>query len=347
MVVRYRDLEFEADMAKKSNEDVRMTHAGYLKAVSKDLQYSPVLADLDPEARELTVQSIAKSMMGRWKAYAAALEANRTGYVRLSIHDSKGGSKLSMALLPQARGAIGFTPWHSTVVVELDGTYRTAHVSEVRDTYDLVCVNGRPSHYCAKTDMFDWKAEGLDVDFKFLYPTGLRITSKDGASFGDIPAQKARKLANSFSPVILRGFSGVQDRSLFEAKGKEFGTTLPKQEGDAVSPYSLVRTPAAVATSAETTRFVNSRLFLRYLPAPWTPEKVHELVEPHKETGVPCVKRNRSHAEQPLQDLAQAQENDYRVALRGGLEEGDVLVIDNGSVIARFSGGEPWQLAFE
>jgi hypothetical protein len=373
MVVRHRDLEFEADMASKSSEDVRMTHAGYLKAVAKDLAYSPILADLEPEARELKVQSIAKSMMGRWKAYAAALEESRKGYVRLSIHDSKGGSKLSMSLLPQARGAIGFTPWHSTVVVELDGAYRTAHVSEVRDTHDLVCVNGRPSHYCAKTDLFDWKADGLDVEFKFLYPTGLRITAKNGASIRDLPAQKVRKLANNFSPVLLSGFNETKDKSSLEAKSNELGQLLgstqlihvknkspvyepadAQGEVNARPPYHMVSCISTAEKTAANTLFINSRLFFRYLPSPWTIEKVQEIVSSHKETGVPCLARESwDGADKSLQDMAEKVILDNRVSLRCGLEQGDVLINDDSLVLRRKlanawdSDSELLQLAFE
>ncbi|KAF2278852.1 putative pyoverdine/dityrosine biosynthesis protein [Westerdykella ornata] len=233
MVYRYRDPEFEADMASKSDDDIRLTHSGYLKGVAKDLAYSPILEGLSPEEKDLKVQSIAKSMMARWRAYANALEANRKEYVRLSIHDSAGkNSKLSLSLLPQERGKMGYTPWHSVIAIELDGSYRTVHASEVRDTHDLVYVNGRPSHFRAKSDIFDWKADGLDVTFRHQYPTGIYIrpanvsAEKPAPSIRDLPMKKVRKLSQTFSPIVLRGFRETTDEQLFLAKGHELGEVL-------------------------------------------------------------------------------------------------------------------------
>jgi alpha-ketoglutarate-dependent taurine dioxygenase len=232
MIYRFRDVDFEADMANKSSDDVRMTHSGYLKAVAKDLAHSPLLQDLGHEEKELKIQSIAKSMMGRWKAYASALETIQDHYVRLSIHDSKGGGKLSMALVPQDRGVIGYTPWHSTVAVELDGSYRIVHASEVRDTHELVYVNGRPYYYRAKSDLFDWKADGLDVTFEPQYPTGLFIRPANvseagaGPSLCNVPMQKVRQLSHTFSPVVLRGFRETTDEEIFVSKAYEIGQIM-------------------------------------------------------------------------------------------------------------------------
>jgi pyoverdine/dityrosine biosynthesis protein Dit1/alpha-ketoglutarate-dependent taurine dioxygenase len=228
LVYRYRDIQFEADMANKSNDDMRMTHRGYIKFVSEDLRYSSQFENLSADEKELKIHGIAKGMMGRWKAYASALEANRKDYVRLSIHDSVGKDKLSMSLLPQERGSVGLTPWHSVVVIELDGRYRTARASEVQETHDLVYMNGRPSHYRAKSDMFDWKADGLDVTFQHMYPTGLviRPATQPTPSIRALPMKKVRRLAQVFSPVVLRGFNETTQEDLFLNKGYELGEVL-------------------------------------------------------------------------------------------------------------------------
>lgn len=232
LLYRYRDSYSEADTARKSDNDLRMTHRSYIEFVSKDLAYSPLLTDLTPEERESTINGIAKSMMNRWKSFASALESNRKDFVRLSIHDSTGKQKLSMSLIPQGRGAIGPTPWHSAVAIELDGTYRTVHASEVRDTHELVYVNERPSHYRAKSDIFNWKADGLEVTFQHLYPCGMYIrpasatTDNPTTSIRTIPMQKVRKLAQTFSPVVLRGFSNSKDEALYLSKAHELGEIM-------------------------------------------------------------------------------------------------------------------------
>ncbi|KAF2746335.1 putative pyoverdine/dityrosine biosynthesis protein [Sporormia fimetaria CBS 119925] len=227
MVYRYRDIDFENNMMGKSDEAMRRTHNGYIEAVSKDLESSPVLEGLDTEARDAKVRSIAKDMMVRWKAYASALESNRKDFVRLSIHDSDGTSnKLSMSLLPQGRGSMGYTPWHSVIALELDGMYRAVHASEVRDTHEPVYVDGRLYLYRPKSDIFDWKADGLEVTFQPQYPTGMIICPVDPSaapSIRELPMQKVRKLSQTFAPVILRGFRETMEEDLFVQKARELG----------------------------------------------------------------------------------------------------------------------------
>lgn len=140
-------------MANKSDEDMRMTHRSFIKYVSQDLAYHPALQGLEDGAREAKIYGIAKQMMGRWRAYASALEEARGGdHIRLSIHDSTGGGKLSLSLIPQQRGVVSLTPWHSVVVMEADGKVHTVPRSEVPlDRYELVDADGRPSHFRAKS----------------------------------------------------------------------------------------------------------------------------------------------------------------------------------------------------
>lgn len=236
LLYRYRDVDFEVDMSRKSDADARLTYQSYTAYVAEDLTHSPALQGLTAEAKEQRVHEIAKDMMLRWKAYGAALQANRGDYIRLSIHDSANRKeKLPISLLPQERGSKGLTPWHSTVAVELDGSYRTVRTSEVRNTYELVHdEDGRPSHYRAKSDVFDWHADGLDVTFEHLYPTGIIIRpspslGKDSAtapSISTLPMRKIRRLSQTHSPIVLRGFSSSTDESLFLAKGHELGDIL-------------------------------------------------------------------------------------------------------------------------
>jgi hypothetical protein len=63
-----------------------------------------------------------------------------------TLVDSRGSDKLSMALIPQReKGALGATPWHSTLVVESDGTFTQLQRHKVdREKYELVERYGRP-----------------------------------------------------------------------------------------------------------------------------------------------------------------------------------------------------------
>ncbi|KAJ4375523.1 hypothetical protein N0V86_007055 [Didymella sp. IMI 355093] len=226
---RYGDPQFEADMAHKSSGDMQMTHTKYLEFLKSDLLLNKKWLAQSPEEQAVTISETAKAMMGRWKAFSAALEANRTDYVRLSIHDSGGKDKLSMALIPQKqRGALGATPWHSVVVAELDGSYRSVqrHTVDLND-YELIHKNGRPYFFRAKSELFDWTADGCDVTFEHLYPTGIIIRPSVGSpSMTTIPMKKVRTLTNAFSPIVLRGFTNTTEKEAFINSASDLGEVL-------------------------------------------------------------------------------------------------------------------------
>ncbi|KAL6705956.1 hypothetical protein ACN47E_006235 [Coniothyrium glycines] len=170
--VRFGDPKFEADMANKSTADMHMTHTKYLEFVKQDLAFNEKHLALSPEEQAVNIANTAKEMMGRWKAFSAALAAVPTQYVRLSIHDSGGKDKLSMAVIPQQeKGALGATPWHSTLVIEEDGSMRTVQRHKVdAEAYQLVKKEGRPYCFRARPE-----GETGDAVFEKLYSTGLTI----------------------------------------------------------------------------------------------------------------------------------------------------------------------------
>jgi pyoverdine/dityrosine biosynthesis protein Dit1 len=157
---------------------MQMTHAKYLRFVKQDLAFNEKHLALSPEDQAANIADTAKEMMGRWKAFSAALAAVPTQYVRLSIHDSGGKDKLSMAVIPQQeKGALGATPWHSTLVVEADGGLRTVQRSEVDgEAYHLVYRGGRPYCFVAKTRGAE--KENVSDVFEDLFPTGLTIQDR-------------------------------------------------------------------------------------------------------------------------------------------------------------------------
>ncbi|KAH7086351.1 Pyoverdine/dityrosine biosynthesis protein-domain-containing protein [Paraphoma chrysanthemicola] len=149
---RFGDAQFEADMANKSTADMHLTHTKYLEFLEQDLRYNEKHVALSEEDKKTNMANTAKEMMGRWKAFSAALASVPTDYVRLSIHDSGGSDKLSMALIPQReKGALGATPWHSTLVVESDGTFTQLQRYKVdQDKYELVERYERPYFWRTK-----------------------------------------------------------------------------------------------------------------------------------------------------------------------------------------------------
>ena len=121
------------------------------------------------------------------------------------------------------------TPWHSSIAVGVDGSFRTVHAADVRETHDLIYKDGRPYHFREKSSLFDFGE--LKVEFEHLYPCGLIIRPASGSgpapSYRDVDVKKIRKLAEVQSPVILRGFADTTDRELFISRAYELGEVLP------------------------------------------------------------------------------------------------------------------------
>lgn len=372
LMERYGDPQFEADMANKSSSDMQMTHTKYLEFLKSDLLLNENWLVQSPEEQAVTISNTAKAMMARWKAFAAALEANRTDYVRLSIHDSGGKDKLSMALIPQKqRGALGATPWHSVVVAELDGSYRSVQRHTVdHDKYELVHHKGRPYFFRAKSELFDWSTDGCEVNFEHLYPTGLIIRPTSGApSLTIIPMKTVRTLANTFSPVVLRGFSGTTERDAFanstsgleevftsrngvEDRGEATKVVIGDTKQQLNSPtYQIFSCTKPVPMENSHALFTASRLFFRYLPPPWSVQRLEaatsdtqselSLVIRHPATGEPCIRwqevlnktRSTENENQSLFSMINAYMYDWRVCLRFSWEKDDVLVTDNAATL--------------
>lgn len=151
--------------------------------------------------------------------------------MRLSIHQSSGQTKLSIPLIPQPGKGNLMTPWHCAIAVGLDGSFKTVHAADVRDTHEVVLQNGHPHHLREKSDLWDFG--DVKVEFEHLYPCGLIVRPAVGAdaasppSFRDMDVLKVRKLAEFQSPVILRGFADTTDRELYIKKAGEMGEILP------------------------------------------------------------------------------------------------------------------------
>ncbi|KAJ5114002.1 Pyoverdine biosynthesis [Penicillium angulare] len=229
----FGDPTFNADEAIKTDNDTCLTYRGYIKFLTKDLEHQEQAKSISKRGRQTQIAHIARQMIIRGKMFAAAIRANRKDYVRLSIHESAGEKKLSVSLIPQARGTLGFTPWHASVAIALDGSYRTVHAEDVRETHDLIYKNGRPYYFREKSELFDWAADGLSVKFEHLYPCGLIIRPADidnvkpPPSISAIPMHKVRKLSNGMSPIILRGFAETLEEDLYVKAGSELGKILP------------------------------------------------------------------------------------------------------------------------
>lgn len=237
---RFEDRSFDATHAIKTDNDTCLTYRGYIKFLTKDLAHQEDTETTQPmtkRRRANHVAQTARSMIVRGKMFAAAIRASRPDFVRLSIHESTGEKKLSIALIPQARGMLGFTPWHACIAVGVDGSFRTVHAEDVRETHDLVHKAGRPYFFRERSDLFDWAAgdagSGVSVKFEHLYPCGLIIRPADvddaraPPSISSLPMAKVRKLANTQSPVILRGFADSLNEEQYVQAASRLGKILP------------------------------------------------------------------------------------------------------------------------
>ena len=422
LMYMHGDPSFDADEAIKTDNDTCLTYRGYIKFLTKDLAHQEQTQLLSRRARQNQIGQIARQMIVRGKMFAAAIKANRKDYVRLSIHDSAGEKKLSVSLIPQLRGALGFTPWHASVAVGVDGSYRTVHAEDVRDTHDLIYKNGRPYYFRERSDVFNWAEDGVSVKFEHLYPCGLIIRPADidnvkpPPSLSTLPMRKVRQLSHSMSPVILRGFAETLQEDLYVKTAEQLGSILPWSFGiiqkvrdvgrtdklcnnvtsneampmhfdgmfkfdEVTDPitgemkkvqrppgYQFFTCPATAPKGSGYTLFASSRLFFRYLPLPWTVERLENitwamdndgfwdaklknlpLVVKHPVSGLPCVRWHQpwdssktkfstcdvtiENDHPSLVGVVNRVTYDHRVCLRFEWEKGDLLISDNTAML--------------
>lgn len=150
--------------------------------------------------------------------------------IRLSIHPSNDTNKVSIKLLPQDN-QITMTPWHGAVVRGADGRVSMTHALSVPAmSYELIHTKSdgdgrpRPSYFRERSDVFDWP--GMDLIFEYLYPCGVIIRPASplaGYTLSMVDMQKVRTLAETCSPVVLRGFANTKDKRTYVAKAYDLG----------------------------------------------------------------------------------------------------------------------------
>ncbi|KAF2967238.1 hypothetical protein GQX73_g6309 [Xylaria multiplex] len=403
---RYGDAQFNASIEAATDKDWATTHTTYISVLDRKAAGG--------------AERIATQMIERGKAYGAALRANFPNYVRLSIHDSVGKDKLSIALVPNPRekGSVGLMPWRSVVAIDSDGSYRTVYPEKVRHTHEVIYQNGQPYFFREKSELFDWSDADLQITFEHLYPCGIIIRPvQRSSSMRLIPMKKVRHLSNNFSPIVLRGFDETLNEDVWVSKGHELGKILTwavtgtifkvvnsrddskmannvtsneslpmhfdgifkfeNQEDPITGDVKKVLSPpgyqyfTCLATAPKGdgyTLFCNSRLFFRYLPAPWSVNRlepvtwemtndgfwsnVHKglpLVVRHPVTNTPCLRWHSpwgggktkfstyeiriENEEQSIIELVEKMTYDFRTCLRFTWEKGDLLVNDNISML--------------
>ncbi|KAK8109618.1 transferase family protein [Apiospora kogelbergensis] len=144
----YADPAFDPDKAVEENEDVLLTYLGYTRFLKNDLRHIfPSGPGGSARQYKRNVKYIAKQMIIRGNAFAAAVKARFPHHLRLSIHQSVGEHKISINLLPTATTYT--TPWHCAVAFRSDGTLISAPKIEFENDpdFELVYEDGRPSYF--------------------------------------------------------------------------------------------------------------------------------------------------------------------------------------------------------
>ncbi|KAI1260985.1 Pyoverdine/dityrosine biosynthesis protein-domain-containing protein [Xylariaceae sp. FL1019] len=225
---RYRDSiqanipdGFNAVDAIANDPNIAKTYTGYKKFLATEREERQGRSRSQTERENA---SIAKSMITRGKAFAETVKKNFPQSVRLSIHPSNDKDKISVKLLPQ-ENAIPMTPWHGAVVRGADGSVSMAYALSVPAlTHEIVYKDGRPSYFRERSNVFSWP--GMDLTFEYLYPCGIMIKPTNPASgytLASVDMQKVRTLAETCSPIVLRGFANTKDRRTYIAKAHDLG----------------------------------------------------------------------------------------------------------------------------
>ncbi|KAI3324702.1 Clavaminate synthase-like protein [Xylariaceae sp. AK1471] len=228
--------DFDVFEAIANDPDISKTYKGYKKFLMSERD------DRNKRSRSQTEREnsgIAKSMILRGKvrrnlkrAFAETVKIKYPDSIRLSIHPSNDTNKVSITMLPQDNEIV-MTPWHGAVVRGADGGISMSHAILIPAmTHDIVYVDGHPSYFRERSDVFKWPA--MDVTFEYLYPCGIMIKPAHPSSvypLSMVDMQKVRTLAMTCSPIVLRGFSNTKDRRTYIAKAYDLGPVLPWKSG--------------------------------------------------------------------------------------------------------------------
>ncbi|PWY83843.1 transferase family protein [Aspergillus sclerotioniger CBS 115572] len=143
------DLDIDHEIA--TNPDTKLTYLGYKRFLESDLKHILHIGrDKSAHSYKQDCKYLAKQMLIRGYAFAGMIKDAFPNHLRLSIHESLSGNKLSISLLNTMTGFT--TPWHCSVAQLANGEWVSAPMGEFRkdDKLELVYEDGRPSHFRQK-----------------------------------------------------------------------------------------------------------------------------------------------------------------------------------------------------
>ena len=100
--------------------------------------------------------------------------------------------------------------------MDVHGSYRTVHAKDVRDTHNLIHINGLPHYYRERSPLWDWDdSSSSGAVFEPQYPCGLHVrpVGHDTISrLGHDHVLKLQRLARIFEgPIEIFGFEDAHE----------------------------------------------------------------------------------------------------------------------------------------
>ncbi|RMZ77957.1 hypothetical protein DV738_g4111, partial [Chaetothyriales sp. CBS 135597] len=148
---KYSRPDFDIDHEIATNPDTKLTYLGYRRFLESDLKHIYTLGEnRTNHAYKKDVKYLAKQMLIRGYAFAGAVRNAFPNHLRLSIHESVGGHKVSMSLLNTKTGYT--TPWHCSVALLEGGEWISAPMGDFKSDprLELIYEDGRPSYFKEK-----------------------------------------------------------------------------------------------------------------------------------------------------------------------------------------------------
>ncbi|KAH3513087.1 hypothetical protein KXV55_001874 [Aspergillus fumigatus] len=185
---KYERADLDIDHEIASNPDTKLTYLGYRRFLESDLKYIfPRGAHRSAHSYKRDCKYLAKQMLIRGDAFAQAIKTSYPNHLRLSIHESVAGTKLSISLLNTKTGFT--TPWHCSVAQLANGEWISAPMGEFRkdDRLELVYADGRPSHFREKPREGDAFGISESTASYLQRPKRLRASEYLGATLPSVP----------------------------------------------------------------------------------------------------------------------------------------------------------------
>ncbi|KAL6231858.1 hypothetical protein BDW75DRAFT_247598 [Aspergillus navahoensis] len=261
---RYGNPDLDIDWEIRSNLDTKLTYLGYKRFLESDLEYIfPRGRDRSSHSYKRDCKYVAKQMLIRGYAFTAAIKHAFPDHLRLSIHESMGGHKVSISLLDTETGFT--TPWHCSVAQLADGRWVSAPMGEFNKDgrLELVYADGRPSYFREKSPE-DGAAGVSESTASYLQARAINISSY---------LERALTPSSS-SPGIPSPSSGS---AIFSPRLGEDGSSATTS--DPQSPTSLALNGLGIVSSGKLSNIAPLRSALDAASVPYGRRLIPQIMD--------------------------------------------------------------------